>query len=172
MIGYTFEERLPKILQELLSHHVPHCLLFDKIFCSQLSADFNAENFLLIFESQKNGYSDFDTMLIASVMLALVLPVCWPISQKIMDTKRELLKKEKKGLTGNEMQHYFNIFKDIEASVEKILLNQMGHLVENLENLFMKGEQLKDLIAYLVEKAQKQQKPNWMKKRSVVKSKL
>ncbi|CAC5366264.1 unnamed protein product [Mytilus coruscus] len=171
LIGYAFEEKFSQILQELLSHVVPHCLLFTKIFCAHHSEYFSAEEYLLFLESQKNGYLDFDTMLLSCVMLCLKKTKDTPFLQKIRETKHELLKKEKKELTENETKQYFSFFKDVATSVEKILFKPEGHFVslfEKLENLLMKGEQMKVLFACLNDKAQKQQKPNWTEKKSVV----
>lgn len=175
LIGNAFEETLSQILQELLSHVVPRCLLFTKIFCSQHSKYFSAEEYLLFLESQKNGYLDFDTMLLASVMLCLKKTKDTPFLEKIRETKHELLKKEKKELMENETRQYFSFFKDVATTVEKILLKpkeRFASLFEELENLLIEGgEQLKVLFANLVEKAQKQQKPIWMESKNIVQSK-
>lgn len=174
LIGYAFEVTLSQILRELLSYFVPQRLLFTNIFCTQHFEDFNAEEYLLFLESQENGYFDFDTMLLSSVMLCLEETKATPFLQKIKETKHELLRREKKELTENEMKQYFSFFKDVATSVEMILCTPNRHFVsffEKLENLVMKGEQLKILFACLVEKAQKQ-KPYRMEKRSVVQSKL
>lgn len=95
--------------------------------------------------------------------------------EKIRETKHELLKKEKKELTENETKQYFILFKDAATSVEKIMFKLKEHFVsrfKTVENLLTKGEQMHGLFAFLIDKAQKQQRPNWTEKRSVVQSKL
>lgn len=175
LIGYAFEETLGKILQNLLSHIVPNCLLlFTKLFGAYNDIYFNPEKYLLIFDSQKTGYFDFDTMLLSSVLLSLGKTKDRYAWETIQEMKYELLKNEKKESTEIEMKQCLMDFKAVATKVEQILVSPKGTFVslfEKLENLLMEGEQLKRLFESLVEKARKQQNPIWMEKESVAQSK-
>lgn len=174
LIGYAFEVTLSEILKELLSHQVPHCLLFSKLFSEQHFEYFNAEDYLLFLESQKNGYLDFDTMLLASVLLCLKKTRDNLFLVNILKTKHQLLNKEKKELNKKEMKRYLSFFKDVATRVENILLSPKGRfdsLFEQLQNPSNDGQYLGVLFASSVEEAQKQRKPMRMRSKHFIQSK-
>lgn len=175
LIGYAFEDTLSTILRELLYQIVPPVVIFNWIVLSDHSIRcFNATEYLKFLESQENGYTDFDTMLLSSALLQLQKKeVDAKVLEAIKKTKQELLCRRNKELTDTETMFYFNVFKDVARMLDRILTSPRWKcvpLVEQLENLLTEGDQLKHFFASLLKK--KSQKPIWMEKGRFGKSKL
>ncbi|XP_052067165.1 uncharacterized protein LOC127706549 [Mytilus californianus] len=167
LIGYAFEDTLSTILRELLHQIVPPVVIFNWIVLTDhLVRYFNATEYLKFLEGQENGYTDFDTMLLSSVLLKLQKKeVDAKVLEAIKKTKQELLCRRNKELTDTETMYYFSVFKDVARLLDRILLSPKQKcvaLVEQLENMLTEGEQLKHFFASLLKK--KSQKPVWMEK--------